>query len=146
MKNESSLLAGVVLRRVYGELMDELERVKGELGPEWEAERWNRAGRRERFYPVLDGLYKLARGLREDGEVLINATEDGRPKTGMVQEEARGELVLAREYSGAREYSVFDTGMEGVKVDGGDGVRCGKFGRLVEWMFGIDGGKNGSKG
>ena len=75
MRRYKEVVTGVLVWKYYRLLMCELEKVREELGEGWQGRRRNLQGVEERYYPVLDGVYKLARAMRSDAEALMEVEE-----------------------------------------------------------------------
>lgn len=134
---------GLLLGRFHSAFLDELKAVREELGEDWVDIRRNGKGRAERYYPVLDGLYKLTRELGECADAMTDdrgpTTEDERKSwpgecsfPGM--QEAMGEII---DHSQGECHSPLPR----EKVEVGEQASKGRWMRLVEWLFGVGGGR-----
>lgn len=99
-KDPSAMMAGLLMRRFHNAYLDELKAVREALGEDWVKIRRNRNGRSERYFPVLDGLYKLTREMDECGEALMGG---GDPHPDPLPERERGRLSKAGPEESTRE-------------------------------------------
>lgn len=126
MDKGSAVLAGLLLQRMQRAYLDELKAVRETLGEDWVGIRRNRNGKAERYYPVLDGLYKLTRELGECAAVLQGEERgEDTARSGWPGEcswpgmqEALGEVTMPVGEVSAKDMDFDEPGVEEVKPKG----------------------------